>query len=76
MKKASELSVLCDVDIGLFIFSRCGHLYEFCSGDSLDFSERNGYLKGAVTEIIHDPGQGALLTRVTFHHPFRFKHQK
>ncbi|KAF7151738.1 hypothetical protein RHSIM_Rhsim02G0126900 [Rhododendron simsii] len=43
---------------------------------SLNFSERNGYLKGAVTEIIHDPGSGALLTRVTFRHPFRFKHQK
>ncbi|XP_058187267.1 truncated transcription factor CAULIFLOWER D-like isoform X2 [Rhododendron vialii] len=35
MKKASELSVLCDVDIGLFIFSGRGRLYEFCSGDSL-----------------------------------------
>ncbi|KAK4754077.1 hypothetical protein SAY87_002181 [Trapa incisa] len=23
---------------------------------SLDFGERNGYLKGVVTEIIHDPG--------------------
>jgi len=35
MKKASELSVLCDVDIGVFIFSGRGRLYEFCSGDSL-----------------------------------------
>ncbi|PQM42978.1 60S ribosomal protein L8-3 [Prunus yedoensis var. nudiflora] len=26
---------------------------------SLDFGERNGYLKGVVTEIIHDPGRGA-----------------
>ncbi|KAK4792558.1 hypothetical protein SAY86_022993 [Trapa natans] len=24
---------------------------------SLDFGERNGYLKGVVTEIIHDPGR-------------------
>ncbi|PKU79978.1 60S ribosomal protein L8-like [Dendrobium catenatum] len=43
---------------------------------SLDFSERNGYLKGVVTDIIHDPGRGAPLARVTFRHPFRYKHQK
>ncbi|RZC85265.1 hypothetical protein C5167_041445 [Papaver somniferum] len=43
---------------------------------SLDFGERNGYLKGVVTEIIHDPGRGAPLARVTFRHPFRYKHQK
>ncbi|KAK4771907.1 hypothetical protein SAY86_013682 [Trapa natans] len=24
---------------------------------SLDFGERNGYLKGVVTEIVHDPGR-------------------
>ncbi|CDP20115.1 unnamed protein product [Coffea canephora] len=30
---------------------------------SLNFGERNGYLKGVVTEIIHDPGRGALLAR-------------
>ncbi|KAI8528000.1 hypothetical protein RHMOL_Rhmol12G0117700 [Rhododendron molle] len=33
LKKASGLSVLCDVDIGLFIFSGRGRLHEFCSGD-------------------------------------------
>jgi large subunit ribosomal protein L8e len=43
---------------------------------SLDFGERNGYLKGVVTEIIHDPGRGAPLARVTFRHPFRYKKQK
>ncbi|KAK6134938.1 hypothetical protein DH2020_031316 [Rehmannia glutinosa] len=43
---------------------------------SLDFGERNGYLKGVITEIIHDPGRGAPLARVTFRHPFRFQHQK
>ncbi|KAH7852335.1 hypothetical protein Vadar_023617 [Vaccinium darrowii] len=35
MKKARELSVLCDVEIALFVFSGRGKLYEFCSGDSL-----------------------------------------
>ncbi|KFK31043.1 hypothetical protein AALP_AA6G060500 [Arabis alpina] len=43
---------------------------------SLDFGERNGYLKGVVTEIIHDPGRGAPLARVAFRHPFRYKKQK
>ncbi|XP_012841571.1 PREDICTED: 60S ribosomal protein L8-1-like [Erythranthe guttata] len=43
---------------------------------SLDFGERNGYLKGVITEIIHDPGRGAPLARITFRHPFRFQHQK
>jgi len=43
---------------------------------SLDYAERNGYIKGVVSEIIHDSGRGAPLARVTFRHPFRFKHQK
>ena len=42
---------------------------------SLDFGERNGYLKGVVTEIIHDPGRDAPLARITFRHPFRYKKQ-
>ncbi|XP_022714506.1 60S ribosomal protein L8-3-like [Durio zibethinus] len=43
---------------------------------SLDFGERNGYLKGVLTEVIHDPGRGAPLARVVFRHPFRYKKQK
>lgn len=30
----------------------------------LDASEKNGYVKGVVTEILHDPGRGAPLARV------------
>ncbi|KAI3522141.1 hypothetical protein L1887_11621 [Cichorium endivia] len=30
--KAQQLSVLCDVDVGLMVFSSSGKLYEFCSG--------------------------------------------
>ncbi|CAL9146785.1 unnamed protein product [Musa hybrid cultivar] len=29
-----------------------------------------------MTEIVHDPGRGAPLARVTFRHPFRYKLQK
>mmetsp|Transcript_705 Transcript_705/g.876 ORF Transcript_705/g.876 Transcript_705/m.876 type:complete len:252 (-) Transcript_705:24-779(-) len=39
----------------------------------LDYSERNGYLKGVVKEIIHDPGRGAPLARVHFRNPYKFK---
>ena len=32
---------------------------------ALDYSERNGFLKGVVREIVHDSGRGAPLARVT-----------
>ncbi|KAI3423103.1 MADS-box domain-containing protein, partial [Psidium guajava] len=46
LKKAYELSVLCDAEVALIIFSHRGKLYEFCSSSSgplmvlslLDFS--------------------------------------
>ncbi|GAV88451.1 SRF-TF domain-containing protein/K-box domain-containing protein, partial [Cephalotus follicularis] len=34
-KKAYELSVLCDAEVGLIIFSNRGKLYEFCSSSSM-----------------------------------------
>ncbi|MFQ6621925.1 hypothetical protein Gotur_002022 [Gossypium turneri] len=43
---------------------------------SPDFSKRNGYLKGIVTDVIYDPGRGVPLACVTFCHPFRYKKQK
>ncbi|KAL3676021.1 hypothetical protein R1sor_025969 [Riccia sorocarpa] len=43
---------------------------------SLDYAERNGYIKGVVSDVIHDSGRGAPLAKVTFRHAFRFKHQK
>jgi large subunit ribosomal protein L8e len=42
----------------------------------LDSAERNAYIKGVVTEIIHDPGRGAPLARVTFRDPVRYRHAK
>ncbi|RVW91159.1 Agamous-like MADS-box protein AGL3 [Vitis vinifera] len=35
LKKAYELSVLCDAEVALIVFSSRGKLYEFCSGPSL-----------------------------------------
>lgn len=42
----------------------------------LDYSERNGYVKGVVKDIIHDPGRGASLAVVSFRNPYRFKKDK
>jgi len=42
----------------------------------LDYAEKHGYIKGVVREIIHDPGRGAPLARVSFRDPYRFKTRK
>jgi len=39
----------------------------------LDYAERNGYVRGLVKDIIHDPGRGAPLARVVFRDPYRYK---
>merc|ERR1711988_326681 len=38
-----------------------------------DYSERNGYVKGVCTEIIHDPGRGAPLAKVAFRDALKYK---
>jgi large subunit ribosomal protein L8e len=40
---------------------------------NLDYAERNGYIRGVVKDIIHDPGRGAPLARVVFRDPYRYK---
>jgi large subunit ribosomal protein L8e len=40
---------------------------------SADYAERNGYVKGVCTEIIHDPGRGAPLAKVAFRHAYHYK---
>jgi large subunit ribosomal protein L8e len=39
----------------------------------LDYAERHGYIRGLVREIVHDPGRGAPLAKVTFRNPYKFK---
>ena len=39
----------------------------------LDFAERQGYVKGVVKDIIHDPGRGAPLAKVVFRDPYRYR---
>jgi large subunit ribosomal protein L8e len=41
-----------------------------------DYAERNGYIKGVIKEIIHDPGRGAPIARVTFRNPYEYKTDK
>jgi len=43
---------------------------------NLDYAEREGYVKGVVKEIIHDPGRGAPLARVHFNDPYKYKVRK
>jgi len=42
----------------------------------LDFAERQGYVKGIVKDLIHDPGRGAPLAVVEFRDPYRYKVRK
>ena len=39
----------------------------------MDYLEKNGYIKGVVKEILHDPGRGAPLARIVFRDPYRYK---
>merc|ERR1719310_934791 len=43
---------------------------------SLDFGERNGYVKGVIKNIVHDPARGAPIAQVVFRHPYKFKQVK
>merc|ERR1712072_1275008 len=42
----------------------------------LDFGERNGFVKGVVKDIIHDPGRGAPLAKIAFHNARHYKLDK
>jgi len=42
----------------------------------LDYSERHGYLRGVVREILHDPGRGAPLAKVEFRHTYKYRQVK
>ncbi|KAB7503864.1 UNVERIFIED_CONTAM: hypothetical protein RMT77_004093 [Armadillidium vulgare] len=43
---------------------------------AVDYSERNGYIRGVVKSIIHDPGRGAPLAVIHFRDPYRYKKKK
>jgi large subunit ribosomal protein L8e len=43
---------------------------------AVDYAEREGYIKGLVKKITHEPGRGAPLAEVVFHDPYRYKLNK
>ncbi|CAF2143223.1 unnamed protein product [Brassica rapa] len=57
LKKAYELSVLCDAEIALLIFSNRGKLYEFCSSPSGMTKTVEKYRKHSYATM--DPNQSA-----------------
>ncbi|KAG7563457.1 Transcription factor MADS-box [Arabidopsis suecica] len=57
LKKAYELSVLCDAEIALLIFSNRGKLYEFCSSPSGMAKTVDKYRKYSYATM--DPNQSA-----------------
>lgn len=38
-----------------------------------DFAERQGFIKGVVRAIVHDPGRGAPLAKVQFRDPYKYR---
>ena len=42
----------------------------------MDHSERHGYVKGVVKDIVHDAGRGAPLASVVFRHPYKYRLQR
>lgn len=40
---------------------------------TLDFAERNGYTRGVVKDIIHDPGRGAPIAKLQFSDAYQYK---
>merc|ERR1711974_279784 len=40
---------------------------------SLDFAERQGFIKGLVKDIVHDPGRSAPLAKVQFKDPYKYR---
>ncbi|KAK9880908.1 hypothetical protein WA026_013240 [Henosepilachna vigintioctopunctata] len=43
---------------------------------SIDFSERHGYIKGVVRDIVHGPGRGTPLAVVHFRDSYKFRTRK
>eukprot|EP00526_Cylindrotheca_closterium_P015502 CAMPEP_0113609406 /NCGR_PEP_ID=MMETSP0017_2-20120614/4471_1 /TAXON_ID=2856 /ORGANISM="Cylindrotheca closterium" /LENGTH=257 /DNA_ID=CAMNT_0000518215 /DNA_START=46 /DNA_END=819 /DNA_ORIENTATION=- /assembly_acc=CAM_ASM_000147 len=40
---------------------------------SLDYAEKQGYVRGVVKEILHDPGRGAPVAKVQFLNAYRYQ---
>jgi hypothetical protein len=54
LKKAKELAILCDAEVGVIIFSSTGRLYDFSSSSMKSVIERYSDAKGE-TSSENDP---------------------
>ncbi|XP_010518976.1 PREDICTED: agamous-like MADS-box protein AGL21 isoform X2 [Tarenaya hassleriana] len=53
MKKAKELSILCDAEVALLIFSSTGKLHEFASTSVRSVIERYNSIKGEELQLLN-----------------------
>ena len=60
---------------GSIFVSHTKHRKGACGLRTLDFAERNGYIRGVVKDLIHDPGRGAPVAKVQFADPYKFRKQ-
>lgn len=51
-KKAHELSVLCSVDVAVFIFGQNKKLYEYSSGDMRELITRYTYVRAGIASCL------------------------
>merc|ERR1712226_1189787 len=40
---------------------------------ALDYAEKQGYIRGVIKEILHDPGRGAPIAKVQFRNAYRYQ---
>ncbi|KAI3770064.1 hypothetical protein L6452_01185 [Arctium lappa] len=54
LKKAKELAILCDAEVGLVIFSSTGRLHEYASSSMVKVTERYNKVKEESRQLV-DP---------------------
>ncbi|TXG60044.1 hypothetical protein EZV62_014617 [Acer yangbiense] len=57
IKKAKELAILCDAEVGLVIFSSTGKLYEYASTSMRTSIERYNHLKEEHEQLLNPPSE-------------------
>ena len=58
---------------GSIFVSNTKHRKGACGLRVIDYGERNGYVRGVVKDIIHDPGRGAPIAKVQFSDRYRLQ---
>merc|ERR1719163_2458126 len=58
---------------GSIFVSHTKHRKGSCGLKAIGYAERNGYERGVVKDIIHDPGRGAPIAKIQFSNRYRYK---